>query len=234
MRINPRAEVWVGGGLTLVAILVQPVVALAAALGWKLTRMQETDLLGLTLLGIGVGVVMVFHGFGLFGWVRRIRLQSPITLAPAGSTSIFSAQTGQVDAPRPAISLPTPVAAAKLKPARVYASVSTARLVQLAKTPNLTNAQAAALIEPYIDTWLTVEGTVENVNPPNQVVVQEADGPLSHLTCAYFGGGLNLRALQKGQPIRLAGRITGVSLGMVQLQDCEVSESGHSEPGVAG
>jgi hypothetical protein len=218
VRINPRAEVWVGGGLALVAILVQPGVALAAALGWKLSRTQETDLLVLTVAGISVGVLMVLHGFGLFAWIPRIRFQSPITLTPVSKTSVLSAIGA------PTLPLPNPVTVSKPKPARVYADVSTAKLVELAKTPNLTTAQTAALIEPYFNMWLAIEGDVNNVNPPNQVVVQEGDAASSPLTCAYFGGGFNPRSLQKGEHVRLFGRISGVTLGMVQLQDCELSK----------
>ena len=78
MAMHPRAEVLVGGGVAVVAALIQPAVGLAQQLGWKLTSNQARGLLALTALGVLVGVVMVLHGFGIFGFVASLRLQLPL------------------------------------------------------------------------------------------------------------------------------------------------------------
>lgn len=97
-----------------------------------------------------------------------------------------------------------------------------------------TSAQAASLLEPYIDKWMTVAGTVIDVergNPDWNVQLhssddQDADLSLIALTFTNPEQIELVRVLGKGERVVVQGRLRAVSRWWVRLVDCEIVSGG--------
>jgi hypothetical protein len=77
----PKREITLGAGVTIVSVLLQPGIALAAANGWKLSPVESRIALGLTVVGILGGVLLLLHGLGVLGLAKTAsgwRFRSPL------------------------------------------------------------------------------------------------------------------------------------------------------------
>jgi hypothetical protein len=164
---------------------------------------------GAVVIGLVVALLLVV----IWEWLD-LKLQSPI------------ARGSQTDSIGPSVKSTT----FRSTP-RQFTDVTSQFLIDFTKSPNLTGAQVALLLAPYKGLWMPVEGTVEDVSPvdyPNlggrftQVTVTIA-GASQRNTQAYFTKDLEqVDRLHKGSQVRFVGRFRDVTLGAVQLVDCEL------------
>jgi hypothetical protein len=173
------------------------------------------------------GLAVVAVGVALLGWAlvlyladkqveRRVERRTPgaVELRP----------TKRPAPPKPQIPLTMPA-----NVERIYSDATVAYLVGLGRTPNLTGAERARLVEPQVGKWLRIEGVVDDVNTYKgfvQVLIcSEPRDPTIPCTVAHFNRDIDrAAALPKGARIRAAGRFTGTSPvnASVTLDDCEL------------
>jgi hypothetical protein len=150
-------------------------------------------------------------------------------------------------APKPpqATPVPIPIApAAPIVPAaprppmahqtgRTLTDATVDSLVELARTPNLTGTQRDALLAPYKGKWMTVEGSVQDVDRPMgtylKVTLEGVSSSPRVTVNAYFeANNARVAALHRGASIRVVGEIRsvyggGFGLGAVTLDKCEIA-----------
>ena len=117
------------------------------------------------------------------------------------------------------ITIPKP----DLQPGRVMANISPREFSRLYQ--DHTSFEADKLVEPYIDTWLSISGTVYNVrisaDGTSNLTVDGIDG-ISLVYCS-FGTAFykQVTICKRGTPVNIRGKIKVVDRTGIQLDECE-------------
>jgi hypothetical protein len=179
------------------------------------------------------GLAVVAVGVALLGWALVLYLaDKQVERRTPGAEELGYVKRTLPPTPQIPLTIPTYSRALSAEPAkveRIYSDATVAYLVGLGRTPNLTGAERARLVEPQVGKWLRIEGVVDDVNAYKSfvqvLICSEPRDPTIPCTVAHFDRDIDrAAALPKGARIRVAGRFTGTSNinASVSLDDCEL------------
>jgi hypothetical protein len=155
----------------------------------------------LVIYGVLLVILTVMHHFG-------IELQSP-----------FRRRVSK-QSPQPPIS-PLLIPAPPSGPVKEFTDITISQIRQFEDTPNLTRAQLKAVLAPYIGKYMTVQGTVSNVDTGGITqLILASDG--THVQAYFDGEPVPVTSLVKGSTVKVVGQFKDVVGNSVSLMHCEL------------